>query len=131
MQPSQTRLLEDHPHGVHTVLLVDDEPSAQRLLKRWLAAVGRVIVSCRTFDEATHYLADHTPDLLVTDIRLDQYNGLQLVASIKDKQPAVSCVVVTGYDDPVLRRDAEMMHARYLVKPLRREDLLAAIETVR
>jgi len=114
--------------GLNTVLLVEDDASVQETLRRWLAESGRAVVACRTFHEAKAYLTFNTPDLLITDIRLQEYNGLQLVVHMGGKRPDASCLVITGHDDPVLRKDAELLHARYLVKPIKRSDFLAEIE---
>ena len=113
-----------------TVLLVEDDRAAQEVLQRWLSESGRNAVACSTYKEATEYLASHTPDVLVTDIRLEDYNGLQLVMLFTNRQPGASCLVLSGFDDPVLRREAEQMHAHYLVKPVGRRDFLAAIENL-
>src|SRR5215208_4163075 len=111
-----------------TVLLVEDEKPVQEVLARWLSQSGRSVVACRTFQEAKAYLAFNTPDLLITDIRLQHYNGLQLVVHMGEKRAGGSCLVITGHDDPVLRKEAEQMHARYLVKPFGRDDFLTEIE---
>ena len=114
--------------GLSTVLLVDDETSVQETLGRWLAESGRHVVACRTFQEAKEYLTFNTPDLLITDIRLEDYNGLQLIVQMGGKRPEASCLVITGHDDPVLRKEAEHLRARYLVKPFERSEFLAEIE---
>ena len=111
-----------------TALVVDDDPFVQDVLARWLAETGRTAMACRTFEEAKAYLAGQSPDLLVTDIRLQGHNGLQLVLLLMNKKPDASCVVVTGHDDPVLRREAEHLGARYLLKPFGRGAFLAAIQ---
>src|SRR5919106_1448364 len=121
-------MLEKQPHRAPTVLLVEDEPSVQEVLGRWLAEYGRCVLTCRTFREARAYLTLNTPDILVTDIRLEDYNGLQLVMQMGDKRPSARCLVITGHDDPVLRKEAEHLHAGYLLKPFGRDDFLAAIE---
>lgn len=121
-------MLQKQLHRAPTVLLVEDEPSVQEVLGRWLAEHGGCVMACRTFQEARAYLTAHTPDILVTDIRLQDYNGLQLVMQMRDKRPAARCLVITGHDDPVLRKEAEHMHAGYLIKPFGRSDFLAAID---
>ena len=111
-----------------TVLLVEDQPQVRAVFARWLAASGRSVFACRNFQEARAVLASHTPDMLVTDIRLNDYNGLQLVLQLLEKQPDAVCVVITGHDDTVLRREAEQMHATYLVKPVDRDHFMAAVD---
>ena len=98
------------------------------MLGQWLAEWGRSVVVCRTFHDAKAYLADNTPDVIITDIRLQDYNGLQLVVHMGAKRQAPTCIVMTGHDDPVLRREAEQMHALYMVKPFGRKDFLDAID---
>jgi len=111
-----------------SVLLVDDEPGVLAMLRRWLEPLGREIVACSTFHQARTYLASHTPSVLVVDIRLKGHNGLQFVVWARDRRPETVCVVLTGYDDPVLRAEAERLGARYLLKPVSKRDLLAALE---
>ena len=111
-----------------TVLLVEDDKSVQVVLERWLAESGRSVVACGTFQEAKAYLAFNTPDLLITDIRLQDYNGLQLVMHMADKHTHASSMVVTGHDDPVLRKEAERLHAHYLIKPIAKGDFLTAVD---
>jgi DNA-binding response OmpR family regulator len=60
-------------------------------------------------------LAESEPDLLITDIRLDTYNGLHLVAMAPRAIPAI---VVTGFDDPTLEADARRLGADYFLKPV-------------
>ena len=110
-----------------TVLLVDDDEAVLTTLRRWLEPLGREIVTCQSFHEARAYLSSHTPAVLVVDVRLQGHNGLQFVVWAKDKRPEVPCVVLTGFDDPVLRAEAERLGARFLVKPVVRAEFLAAL----
>lgn len=64
---------------------------------------------------ALRLLAEHRPDLLMTDVRLGAYNGLQLIAMAPRAIPAI---VVTGFSDPVIEADAARLGAEYRVKPV-------------
>ena len=73
---------------------------------------------------AQRMLETDPPDLVVTEIRLDGYNGLHLIATA----PApVRAVIVTAYADPAIERDARRLGADYLTKPVDEEALLAAV----
>ncbi len=111
-----------------TALLVEDQPHVREVFAKWLTDSGRSVFACRSFEEARAFLESHTPDMLITDIRLHDYNGLQLVLQLLEKQPDAVCVVITGYDDTVLRREAEQLRATYLVKPVDRAHFLAALD---
>ena len=109
------------------VLLIDDDESVLTTLRRWIEPLGREVATCRSFHEARDYLSSNTPAVLVVDVRLQGYNGLQFVVWAKDKRPEILCVVLTGFDDPVLRAETERLGARFLVKPVVRADFLAAL----
>jgi ActR/RegA family two-component response regulator len=59
-------------------------------------------------------LATTPPHLLITEIRLDSYNGLHLIAMAPKPIPAI---VITGYPDRAVEADARRLGAEYLAKP--------------
>ena len=60
---------------------------------------------------------------MIVDVRLGEFNGLQLVILAKLTHPAVRALVMTGFDDTVTREEAERLGARYLIKPIHANDL--------
>jgi DNA-binding NtrC family response regulator len=111
-----------------TVLLVDDDAQLLTAIRQWLEGAGYQVVSCGRFEDARAYLRSHAPDVVLSDVRLGAFNGLQLAIYLAEARPATAVMLMSGYDDPVLRRDADMCGARFFLKPLDREDLLAGIE---
>lgn len=107
-----------------TVLVVDDDPSTVKGVAVLLAQAGYRVLTATTFEAAKFALQTGYPDLLLTDIRLGEYNGLQLIALARDPMPAV---VMTGHDDAALEHDARRLGAEYLVKPIPPDVLLGAI----
>ena len=79
-----------------------------------------------TFARAKTRLAESPPALLVTEIRLHQYNGLQLVLHGKSLRPGMAALVLSRSADPVLQADAEALGAIFVVKPVDDKELLAA-----
>ena len=61
------------------VLIVDDDGATRRGLAQLLAQAGYEATAVGTFDEARRIIGATPPDLLITDIRLEAYNGLQLI----------------------------------------------------
>lgn len=110
------------------VLLVDDEPALLDALKAAFARAGCDVVACRTFDDARTELLANDFAGLITDVRLGAFNGIQLAVIARDKDPGMRIVVFSGFDDPVLREEAERLRARYLVKPVTAEQLLGLID---
>ena len=101
-----------------SLLLVDDDLSLLGALSRFLADSGFEVVPCSTFEDAKREIGSLRPEILVTDVRLGAFNGLQLALLARDVRPDVRVVVFSGYDDPVLKEEARRIGATYLVKPV-------------
>jgi DNA-binding response OmpR family regulator len=110
------------------VLLVDDDPALLRLIRQWLTERGIVVSACDTFNDAKQALLTSAPDVLLTDVRLGAFNGLQLVILAKQQQANTVAIVMSAFDDLMLRREAEGAGARYLTKPFSRDSLLGAVD---
>lgn len=109
------------------VLIVDDEPALLEAMEIAFARVGRELVACSTFADARQRLLTEHFDVLVTDVRLGAFNGLQLAVIAHDKNPTMKLVVFSGFDDPVLRDEAANLGASYVVKPVTADQLLDLI----
>jgi CheY-like chemotaxis protein len=120
-----TLTAEQRPATPPTLLIVDDDSATREGLARMLADAGYRVLTADSFDRAVDVLKTKSPDLLILDVRLGDFNGLQLIVVAPRPIPAI---VVTGYVDPVLERDARALGAEYLVKPVTRDLLLAMIE---
>jgi DNA-binding NtrC family response regulator len=111
------------------VLVVDDDLSLLEALER---ALTQELEDCNikavgTFEEARRCLHEQTFDVLLTDVRLGAFNGLQLAVLARDVNPSTQIIVFSGFDDAVLRSEAEHLGATYLVKPVTANALTALI----
>jgi CheY-like chemotaxis protein len=108
------------------VLLVDDDPVWLDAAVRLFTKAGYAARGATSFTQAQSELDSFRPDLLITDIRLREYNGLYLLVRSKPRYPDLACLIVSGYDDPVLERDARQQGAfDFLIKPVAPSHLLA------
>lgn len=114
------------PAGKH-VLVVDDDRAVLRVIEKWLTTVGYAVDVCDTFEHAKERLSNAPPDVLLTDVRLGAFNGLQLVILAKEQHPKTVAVVMSAYDDPMLRREASQCGAVYLQKPFTGEAVLNSV----
>jgi two-component system response regulator RegA len=92
-----------------------------------LSTRGFHVTVAETFAKANHHLSGHPPTVLVTEIRLGEYNGLQLVLRGKSLRPEMAAVVLSTVPDPVLQHDAEAMGATFVLKPVDDRELAAAV----
>ncbi len=109
------------------VLIVDDDTATRTGLAALMEAAGYEPTAVGAFHEALHILRTAPPDLLITDVRLEEYNGLQLVINSPKRVPAI---VITGFTDPVLESDARREGAVYIVKPVNPGRLLDLVKTM-
>jgi len=97
------------------ILLVDDDAATRAGLLELLTAAGYDARAAATFEEGMRALRVDAPDLLIADVRLGAFNGLQLLVSSPRTVPAI---VITGFADPVLESDARQHGADYVLKPV-------------
>ena len=110
------------------LLVVDDDRQVLRFLTEMLQEAGFDTVACERYADAKALLSTSRPDLLLTDVRLGAYNGLQLAFYARDHHPGLPVVVLTGYEDPTLRDEANRSGAHFLVKPVTRAVLIGTIQ---
>jgi DNA-binding NtrC family response regulator len=107
------------------VLVVDDEPMVVDALREVLADAGYVTLGATSFEDGRRLLlAPPVPDVVVADVRLGKYNGLQLAVL---RPQATAAIVISGHWDEVIEAEARQHGAAYLQKPLASP---ALVETV-
>jgi len=102
----------------YQVVIVDDDDLALGTLQRLVTFWGYDVVPFLTYEDARAFLTRRSPDALIVDVRLGSYNGLQLVHLARQTTPHLNVVVMSGFDDSVLRQEAEHAGAVYMVKPV-------------
>jgi DNA-binding NtrC family response regulator len=110
------------------VLMVDDDEAVLDLFTGLLRQAGHEVTSFSRFENAKAYLHVAKPDVLISDVRLGAFNGIQLVVFAKLQNPEMIAIVLTGFDDPVLRTEAAHAGASYLVKPIDSARVLEIID---
>jgi two-component system, response regulator YesN len=76
--------------------------------------------------EVVGILADRHVDLLITDIRMPGLNGFELAQQVKVMRPGMHIIFISGYGDD--HYGAAANYGRVMAKPIRRRELIAAIE---
>ena len=112
-----------------SIWVVDDDHSIRFVLEKALAREGLPV---RSFSNARDMLAaldDDTPQVLVSDIRMPGGSGLELLAKVKARLPALPVIIMTAYSDLDSAVSAFQGGAfEYLPKPF---DLPRAVELIR
>jgi PAS domain S-box-containing protein len=111
-----------------SVLIIDDEPEVQVLLSLMLNSEGFMVRTAGSGPEAVAAYGEQPMDVVVTDIRMPEMDGMQVIGELKKIDPHVAVIVLTGYGD--LEKAVELMQGagvyHYLTKPLDTPDVLVA-----
>jgi two-component system, NtrC family, response regulator HydG len=111
------------------ILVVDDEDSLRDSLRRALTRHGHSVVEAPGVADANEKLRDGVFDLLLTDIRLNDGTGLDLVAAVRRSHPGMRIVVMTAFGSVNVAVDAMRFGADdFLEKPFRMEAVLNRVD---
>ncbi len=112
-----------------TILLVDDDWHLVQSMAQWLRELGHTVHVADCISGAKASLDQHVCDLLITDLRLRQEDGFQLIAHTAARHPECMTLVMTGYATPDTAIEAIKAGAfDLLTKPLIDDELTLAIE---
>jgi two-component system response regulator YesN len=113
------------------ILIVEDERLALDDLLCMLEPIAgaHAVVGCASSAEALAHAEQQPPDLVITDIRMPGLSGLELVRHLKAHNPLLAAVVLSGHSEfEYAREGVRLGIADYLLKPVRTDTLLQAVE---
>lgn len=116
------------------ILIVDDQKhirdGLETMLRRFPVKLDE-IYSAASGVEALHLLRETRIQLVITDIRMPDMDGLSLMAQTKEERIKVEYLIISGYSDFAYAQRAIALGAKgYLLKPVKREDLQSSVEHV-
>ena len=89
-----------------TILIVEDNATVRRLIRRAIAHLTTKIYECSDGVDALKAYSEHQPDLVFMDIRMSRMDGLAATRQIIQLYPTACIVIVTDYDEEELRAAA-------------------------
>jgi len=110
------------------VILVNADPRALRHTEALLSEQGYLVAAVTSYVKAAQLLESVTPDLLVADVRLGAYNGLQLAIRTRFDYPDVPVIVTHTCGDAVAEAEAKHYGAVFVSNPLDNPAFLPAVE---
>jgi DNA-binding response OmpR family regulator len=111
------------------ILAIDDEAPILDLLREYLQAHGYRISTANTAAEAKRIVASDAPDLILSDLQLQETDGLQLIEEIRVTLPAVPVILLTGvlFDTQAVEQNLKWKISAYVSKTASLQALLAEI----
>lgn len=118
----------------YTIIVVDDEKLiAGNIAKNIPRANDHFEVVATIYNglEAFNALSELLPDVVFTDIRMPEMDGMELAKKISEKYPFISCVIVSGYNDFEYAKNAIHYNVEdYLLKPINLEELKITLSKI-
>jgi CheY-like chemotaxis protein len=108
------------------ILLADDSMTAQNMGKKILVDGGYEVVAVSNGAAAVKKLAEFTPDLVIADVYMPGYNGLEICERIKKSNANIPVLLSVGKLEPFRPEEGLKVHADgIIIKPFEASDLLA------
>lgn len=110
------------------ILIIDDDKDLCFVLKRFLSKHGFEVIEATSGKAALEILENVEPDLILCDFRLEDMSGSSILKKIKEKNPSVPVIIITGYSN--IKTAVEVMKLGamdYVTKPLLPDEILLTI----
>lgn len=113
------------------ILVVDDEPKMRRVLEIMLQKMGHRVLSAGNGIEALAIFRDHAIDLVITDLRMPEMDGIELLAALRTQESDVPVIVITAHGT-IETAVTAMKHGAcdYLLRPFDIDVVEHAVERV-
>ena len=114
-----------------SILLIDDEPNQVQALKTFLTKRGYTIYTAGNGKDGMDMVSQNHIDLVITDFRMPEMNGLEVLKEINELNPEIDVVVATAYGD--VEQAVEIMKSGaydYLTKPVDLDELTNLIKRI-
>ncbi len=93
------------PRGQRTIVCVDDEPLVNRALYRLFSREPYDVLVADTPRQALRYVRDFDVDLVITDQRMPEMSGVELLGKVRELSPLTDGLILTAYPESVLVDD--------------------------
>jgi ATP-dependent Lon protease len=112
----------------HNMLVVDDEKITRRNLEHVLTKEGYTVATAADGLEAMELLETQTFDVVITDLKMEKVDGMQVLETAKQKNPDTEVIVITGYATvPAAVSAMQKGSYHFLAKPLKLDEIRTTI----
>ncbi|MCC8146853.1 MAG: sigma-54 dependent transcriptional regulator, partial [Bacteroidales bacterium] len=115
-------------NNMKKILILDDDITFSLMLKTWLTKKDFIVHTAISVASAKKEVEQSRPDLIISDIRLPDDNGISFLKWTKEEYPDIAFIMMTGYAD--LQHAVEAIRSgayEYIAKPINPEELLKKI----
>jgi two-component system response regulator (stage 0 sporulation protein F) len=111
------------------ILIVDDESMMRNLLQKILRREGYKTFTAANGKEALGVMASESVDIVISDLKMPEVDGFELLKSIKQLHPDVGVIIMTAYGDTYTVKDVLLLGAdEYITKPFKSHEITLVVE---
>jgi len=111
------------------ILLVDDDPGLLRLLSIRLRAEGYEVEAVKSAHDALAVVSRFSPDLVITDLRMDKMDGIGLLKELQTRSPGLRVIIITAHGTiPDAVTATQHGAFGFLTKPIDKDELKSLVE---
>ena len=115
--------------GKQKVLVVDDEETSCRNIEHVLTKDGYAVSTAFSGVEALNLLERHSFDIVVTDLKMESVDGMEILEKAKARDPSVEVIMISGHATPPVAKEALKKGSfHFLAKPFQLDELRATIK---
>jgi DNA-binding NtrC family response regulator len=123
---SKTALQNDHGSDMkNSILLIDDDESLRRVTEYNLSLKGFDVITAHSGKQGLKFFETYSPDIVVSDVKLGDMNGLDVLKHIKKESPDTPVIIITAFAS--IEMAVQTMHKgafNFITKPFDRDTLI-------
>ncbi len=113
----------------YTILYVEDDEEVRKVAVEYLSRLCKTVLQAANGKEGLRLWRDEEPDIIITDISMPKMNGIDMARYIRSEDNKTPIIVATAYtDEDYLLKAIELQLVKYIVKPITKDKLMAALE---
>jgi len=111
-----------------TVLIIDDEPKILKILKNLFEQEGFNVIVTQNGESALEYLFSHDINVIVTDLKMPEMSGMEILKRAKEISDEVQVIIITAYGDVQEKVRAMKSGAfDFIQKPFQMDTILSLV----
>ena len=111
-----------------SILLVDDDPEFRKAMKKMFEKSGYNVTVAADGQEALEALSEETFDLIISDLRMPNLNGMELMEELKRRKINLPVIFITAYGEVESYMDLMNLGAfEYINKPVKGQEILGVV----
>ena len=116
--------------NAYSVLYAEDEDGIRNNIKEILEHLFKEVTCTKNASEAYIKYLENNPDLIITDIKMGNETGLDLVKKIRKSDSKTRIIITSAYTDLEYLLQATELHLiKYIIKPITQDKLMGALES--